>query len=966
MKKTLHERIIVVFGVLIATVTTVMANTLSQDNLWVRKEKTHLAARSFDAAALPSRYEAFTLNRSALQEVLRNAPREFTGESGVILTMPMPDGTFSRFRIEHSPIVEPGLAAKYPQLSATYRGYGIDDPTASARFDFLPSGFHSLILSSRGTIVIDPYVRGEVDDYISYYKQDRRSSDADFKCEVGDPGFNSILDTKDPADFGFLSEAVAAPQVTNGGTLRTYRLALAGNAEYCAAASVGGNTVANCLAAQVLIMNRVNGVYERDLAIRMVIVATNNLIVYAPDNTTCPVGTGGSACNSGNDPYSNSSSALNQNTGNLNTVIGVNNYDVGHVFTTGSGGVAFLGVPCGANKGGGTTGLPSPLGDDFAIDFVAHEMGHQFGANHTFNASCGNNRSSSSAYEPGSGITVMGYAGVCGGSQDLAGHSIDTFHVKSLEAILAFVGGNTCDVETSTGNTAPTPTGPGNFTIPKLTPFALTASATDPNGDTLTYDWQEYNLGSTASAVPNSDNPNAMPIFRPYAPVSSGTRYFPSLQYILNNANVPPSTTSGFLTGELMPQIGGRTMVFQAVVRDNRANGGGINTVTSSLTVDANSGPFAVTSPNTNVTYSGGSAQTVTWNVSGTSGAPVNAANVNILYSNDGGNTFPFVLAAGTANDGSQTVNIPVGNTTTARIKVEAVGNVFFDISDTNFSVQGVVSPSRARADADGDGRTDLWIFRPSDGNHWISRSSGGQSVVLWGVNNDIPAPGDYDNDNKTDVAVWRPSNGIFYIINSSNGTFTGLQWGVSTDVPVVGDYNGDGRSDAAVWRSSNTTWYVLLSGGGFDIRPFGTAGDTPLAGDFDGDLKTDFASFNTTTANWRITYSSNGSTINFPFGSAGDKAVPAEYNGDAADDVAVFRASTGTWHIIESGGGLRNVAWGAPGDVPVPGDYDGDGRDDVAVYRNGTWHLLRSTAGPTALLWGVATDLATPRYYFP
>ena len=222
------------------------------------------------------------------------------------------------------------------------------------------------------------------------------------------------------------------PAVTSGTQLRTYRLALACTVEY--ATVVGGNTVAGALAAEVLIMNRVNGVYERDVAIHYNIIANNNLITYAGDNMSC-----GGPCTAANDPYTNNDGGtmLGENQTNIDAVIGSANYDIGHVFSTGGGGIAQLSVVCGGSKAGGVTGLPNPVGDPFAIDYVAHEMGHQWSALHTFNGtsgSCGGgNRSASAAYEPGSGITIMAYAGICG-NQNLAAHSIDTFHVKSLEA----------------------------------------------------------------------------------------------------------------------------------------------------------------------------------------------------------------------------------------------------------------------------------------------------------------------------------------------------------------------------------------------------------------------------------------------------------------------------------------------------------------------------------------------------
>jgi hypothetical protein len=592
----------------------------------------------------------------------------------------MPDGGFERFRIQHSLVVEPLLLTKYPELGATFRGQGIDDPTATVRLDLLPSGFHSMILSPHGTVMVDPYSKGDTANYISYYKRDV-SRTTGFSCDVDTQhAIESISKPKKSSVRDFIPDfASAAPEVTSGTQLRTYRLALAATGEYTAA--VGGGTVSGALAAQVLIMNRVNGVYERDLSMRMVIVGNNNVIIYT---------------NSATDPYTNTNGTtmLNENQTNVDAVIGTANYDIGHVFSTGGGGVAGVGVPCGVNKARGVTGGLNPVGDPFAIDFVAHEMGHQWGALHTFNGgtlNCsGGNRTAGSAYEPGSGITIMAYAGICG-SQDLAGNSIDSFHVKSLEDIVVYSqtgNGNTCAATTATGNTPPTVSSPGGatFNIPRLTPFTLTASSTDANGDTVTYDWQEYDLGPQTSSVPNTDSDgSSKPIFRPFSPTANPSRTFPSNQYILANANVPPDTTGGFLTGELLPSIA-RTMNFQVIARDNRVGGGGINTATVSVVV-AGTGPFNVTAPNTNTTWFLNSNPTVNWNVGGSDGAPMNFANVRILLSTDGGATFPTVLLASTPNDGSQSVVSPAIDTSTARVRIEPIGGIFFDVSDANFAI---------------------------------------------------------------------------------------------------------------------------------------------------------------------------------------------------------------------------------------------------------------------------------------
>jgi hypothetical protein len=937
---------------IILLATSVFANT---DSIWQEVNDSALKQRPMERQISPDVYKTFSLNRTVLNSVLDRAPIEFSDAARVnpvILTLPMPDGTMARFSIESSPIMEAGLAEKFPEIQ-TFRGQGIDDPTATVRFDVTPAGFHAMVLSHHGTTYIDPYAKGDTDHYVSYHKTDLSRNGKDHICLVGTKDSPILSKVNEYKIFG---EDGDTNSVINGANLRTYRLALAATGEYTA---VFGGTVVGAMAAMTTSMNRVNAVYERDVAVRMVMVANNNLIVYT---------------NGGTDPYTNDDgfAMLPQNQTTLDTVIGTANYDIGHVFSTGGGGVATLNSPCNAStKARGVTGLGNPTGDGFDIDFVAHEMGHQFGGNHTFNTSCGGNRSAGAAYEPGSGITIMGYAGVCG-AQDLDLHSIDTFHVRSLEEIVGFLstGGGTCGVATPTNNTPPTVTitGGTTFNIPKQTPFTLSATGTDANGDTITYDWQQYNLGAATSAVPNTDSDGvAKPIFRPYLP-TTGARTFPQLTYILNNQNVPPSTYGPFslLTGELLPAMT-RAMTFQVIARDNRANGGGINTATATVNVDGNSGPMAVTSPNTNVTWGAGQ-QTITWSVANTNVAPVNAANVKISYSTDGGLTFPTVLAASTPNDGSQAVTIPVGNTTTARIKIEAVGNIFFDISNVNFTVNGIAAPAKSRSDFDGDGKTDISVFRPSEGNWYLNQSTAGFAVLNWGVSGDKLTPGRFDSDDKTDAVVFRPSNtpGVadFYILNSNGLTASYVEWGNVGDIPVVADYDGDSITDVAVYRPSTGVWYIRKSTGGITVTPFGAAGDVPVVGDFDGDLRSDIVIYRASTTQWLGSLSAGGA-LNVVFGAAGDILVPADYDNDNVDNFAVYRPSTGTWHIIQ-GGTTVVKSWGISTDIPVPGDYDGDGSDDVAVYRNGTWYVNRSSSGSLIQSFGLSTDIATPKAYIP
>lgn len=627
----------------------------SWDGVWHRVAAPSPDLLGAEPWVRPLHYGVFEADLGALSRELSQAPLEDTREAvegPLLIAIPMPDGDYQAFEIVESPIMEPGLARKFPEIR-TYRGQGLDDPAATVRLDLTPQGFHAQILSPGGRVMVDPLNRGDSAHYASYFAEDNVARD-DWRCDGPiEPPFR---DGDTGSGGGFVSRS--------GETLRTYRLANAATGEYT---QYQGGTVQAGMAAITTAINRVTGVYEQEVAVRLVLVNNNDQLVFN---------------NSSSDPYSNNNGGamLGQNITTCNSRIGSANYDIGHVFSTGGGGVAYLGVVCTSNKAGGVTGLPSPTGDNFYIDYVAHEMGHQFGANHTFNSSTGScgggNRSGNHAYEPGSASTIMGYAGICG-SDNLQNHSDAYFNADSLASIRSYTNngsGNGCAQRSSTGNSAPTVSAGPSYAIPVGTPFTLTASGSDPDGDTLTYCWEERDLGPSAKLTDADDG--QIPLNRSYTGTTDPSRTVPRLSTILAN-NTDKK--------DRLPTVG-RAYAWRVTARDNRAGGGGVATSDVTLTVVGAAGPFEVTSPSGGEVWQG--TGTVRWSVANTTAGPVNCSTVDILLSTDNGQSFPYVLASGTPNDGSEVVPIPSGTqTSNARIKVRPTNNIFFDINPGKFTI---------------------------------------------------------------------------------------------------------------------------------------------------------------------------------------------------------------------------------------------------------------------------------------
>lgn len=633
-------------------------------------------------------FRGLALDEAALAAFVEEIPKHGTPApaSDAVMSFPMPDGSERAFQVVHERVMAEALQARYPAIQ-TFSGVAADGLGGTVHFDWTERGFHAMVLTPGAeTVFIDPVDRdGASGQYMAYTRSAFYAATDKVRatCDARPFGAESVA----PTDRNLLrmgldfrpeghTRAVATQPVNtpNGSQLRTYRLALACTGEY---ASYHGGTVASALSAMATSMVRINGVYHRDVAIHMEMVANNDAVVYL---------------NASTDPYTNNDGGamLSQNQTACDAQIGFANYDIGHVFSTGGGGVAYLQSPCSSIKAGGVTGGGNPVGDPFDIDYVCHEMGHQFGGNHTQNNSC--NRAANAAYEPGSASTIMGYAGIC--APNLQSNSDDHFHNKSYNEMVSFSvngGGNACAVVTSSGNTPPTvDAGASGKTIPHSTPFELTATASDVDGSaTLTYNWEEYDLGpATASGDNNLTNPSGtQPIFRSWPSSTSPTRVFPRIEDLVNN------TTT---IGEHLPTYG-RDLNFKCTVRDNEVTGGVADDLVS-MAVAASSGPFFVISPNTSMTLTAGEPTSVIWSVANTNVAPVSCSAVDIWLSVDGGYTWPYLVAANENNDGAATVTFPNVPTSNARVKIKAADNFFFDISDGNFTLQPAVDPTEIDA----------------------------------------------------------------------------------------------------------------------------------------------------------------------------------------------------------------------------------------------------------------------------
>ncbi|NNE33098.1 MAG: T9SS type A sorting domain-containing protein [Winogradskyella sp.] len=621
-------------------------SSYSQDNskLWSANASAKLEkAEIIFSKERPNNSTLVNLNLNQFKNALINVPKrsEYNKNEGVVLSFPNPKGELQSYLVVEASVMKPELQAQFPEIRS-FVGKGVNNSTSIIRFSISPEkGLSSMVLSDEKTVFIEPYSK-DLKTYIVFSNSIADQPTAPFICET----------EYVPSKLNLSDEQYAELKNANDGTLRTYDLALACTVEY---SQFHGGTLSNVMAAMNTTMTRVNGVFERDLGLTMEMVPNTSIIFLGPDVDS--------------DPYTNSSGSamLNQNQTTCDSNIGFNNYDIGHVFSTGGGGIAQLNSPCSSNKAKGVTGQSSPVGDAFDIDYVAHEIGHQFGGNHTQNNNC---QRSGVSVEPGSASTIMGYAGIC--FPNVQNNSDDYFHGENIKEMWANISAgtsSTCFTASATNNAAPVSIAGADYSIPKSTAFVLKGDATDSDTDArdLTYCWEQIDA-APAQMPPLSTNTGG-PAFRSLDPNISPNRYMPALSTVMSG-----SLSS---TWEVIPSVG-RTMNFSLTVRDNELNGAATSSDEMLVSVEDVT-PFTVNTP---PAWAPNSSQQVSWVVGETDNSIINCQTVNILFTINNGISFT-TLASGVPNTGSATITVPnVATTNNAKVLIEAADNIFYAVSE--------------------------------------------------------------------------------------------------------------------------------------------------------------------------------------------------------------------------------------------------------------------------------------------
>jgi hypothetical protein len=671
----------------------------SADGIWERTTQEIIGFEKSVVKVKPRAYTSFLLKPAALEDVLKRAPMEFQShdQPPAVLTLPRPDGSYSRFEIVESPIMEPALAKRFPAIK-NYRGKGLDDQSAVVRFEKTRLGLHAMVLSASGAFFVDGIGKGEGALYVSYSKSSLPADPDEFAClHIFKPSDDYQRDretTLSPPSPTPRPMPQATPQSWSPGVLRTYRLAVAATHRYVEAiqslrdpSEPEVDALEGALIAINRTIDRVNLIFENDVGIRLLLVNDEPNIIHV---------------DAANDPYDEGEQdqklrELNQ--AQLTEHIGDANYDVGHLFLAppkAFGGSAQPSACSPFFKAWGLTGSPHPTGNAFDVQYVAHEIAHQFGASHSFDGNtkgCEDNRNSETAYEPGSGSTIMGYSSatlICG-PETIQDTADPYFHAISLEEIRAFVtnttdeGGNFCAQKLETGNRfAPQVNAGSDFKVPSQTPFALTVeSSSDGDGDPLTFTWEEFDRGPRKPhpEIPGDDM-KKRPLFRSRPGSTATIRILPAMNFIMN----PPT----IYVAEVLPAKT-RTMKFRVTARDGRGLYGFDETSIKVVSgrQSAPVGPFAVSNPGAGAVWRRGSTQSINWSVARTDLTQINCTRVRILFVVRGDEGHPIVLAADVPNNGTAQVTLPndLPLTTMGRIKIEAIGNIFFAVSNSDIQI---------------------------------------------------------------------------------------------------------------------------------------------------------------------------------------------------------------------------------------------------------------------------------------
>lgn len=650
------------------------SSVFAQSNHWQElKNKNFQPTNLVERSTVPKEYKLFKLDVSNLINDLNSIANKGSNQ-GKLVNIPNENGEITKYLVEEASIMAPKLQEKFNTIKS-YVGKSVDGKS-TIRFSYSPyHGFSAMIQKGHDVSYIDAYTE-DLSTYISYGRKNV-DDNINFTCHTDDVQQQKLIDQ--------VTNNTSFNKTANDGKLRKYRLALATTIEYSryhinrAGLSSGTNEqkLAAVISAMNVAMTRVNGVYEKEFGVTMELVENNDKIVFI---TT--------------DEYTNNNGGtmLSENQTVLDREIGFDNYDVGHVFSTGGGGVAYLRSPCSTSKAGGVTGLGAPINDPFYIDYVAHEMGHQFGAPHTFNNSCSGNRSNSTAVEPGSGSTIMAYAGIC--PPNVQNNSDPYFSTVSVNNIYSFITSTSgsCSVNTDSGNNEPIiEISKLSYNIPHSTAFMLEATATDSDGDALTYNWEQTD-NQIATQPPVSTNTGG-PTFRSLNPKTEGYRYFPNLQAIVDG-KLTFETNPNPMTWEVIPSVA-RRLSFSLLVRDNNPKGGQTDRKNVVLTVK-DFGPFKVTSQGTTEYWAYNLPATITWDVAGTDANGIDTQNVKILLSVDGGKNFDYVLAETTPNNGKYEFIVPsdIKLTKEARIMIKAIDNVFLAVNSANFDISDKLATS--------------------------------------------------------------------------------------------------------------------------------------------------------------------------------------------------------------------------------------------------------------------------------